>query len=385
MHPPDGVLQPWRLGARGERWLDIGIVVSLLLFAPLYLIAGVRLALPLAVLQLAPLLWRRTHPGRAFAGVALASALQVVLLDTPIHSQVAFPIAVYSLARFGDQRSGLVALAVGECAAVVASVDWITGFDGDLTVRTFLPYFLTMSAFVVTAWALGTLGRTRAAYVAALVDRAERIRVEAEQQVTLAAVSERARIAREMHDVVAHGLTVMVVQADGARYAAARDPRVATETLERIAATGREALTDMRQLLGLLRADEMTGRHPLPGLVDLPALLDDAETHGTVERDLQGLDREVPTAVALTTYRVVQEALTNVRKHAGPHARTHVAVAVTDRVAIDVVDDGRGAASPPSGGHGLTGMRERLDVHGGTLTVGPRTGGGFTVSATIPL
>ena len=156
-------------------------------------------------------------------------------------------------------------LAVGLAAAAVASADWIVGFDGDLTVRNFLSYFLTVCAFVVTAWALGTLGRTRRAYVDALVERGDRIRHEAEQQVALAASDERARIAREMHDVVAHGLSVIVVQADGARYAAARDPEVATETLAPIAGTGREALTDMRRLLGLLRSDEASARSPLPG------------------------------------------------------------------------------------------------------------------------
>ncbi|MDO9455549.1 sensor histidine kinase [Nocardioides sp.] len=380
MDEADGVRQPWRLGARGERALDVGLVVVLVLPVPLYAVAGVWIGLLLAPLQALPLLWRRERPNLAFTAVALASALQVPLTDTPLHTQVAFPLAVYSVARFSTRPAGLVALGVGEAAAVVASVDWIVGYDGVLTVRSFLPYFLTVSAFVVTPWALGTLGRTRAAYVAALVDRSERIRLEAAQQVALAAASERSRIAREMHDVVAHGLTVMVVQADGARYAAGSDPRVAAETLARIGATGREALTDMRQLLGLLRADETTGRNPLPGLADLPALLDE----DGAAADLSGVDRPVPTAVGLTAYRVVQEALTNVRKHAGPGSRPRVRVAVTDRVAIEVTDDGRGAAAPDGGGHGLTGMRERVDLHGGTLETGPRPGGGWALRATIP-
>lgn len=390
VHPPDGVRQPWRLGARGTRWFDATLVLALLLPSPAYLAIGVWAGVPLAIAQSVPLWWRRTRPEVAFGAVALASAAQVLFTDTPLHTQVAFPVAVYSVARFSTRRAGLaglVALVVGEVAAAVASVDWITGFGGVVNARSFLPYFLTVSAFVVTAWALGTMGRTRAAYVAALVDRGERIRVEAAQQVELAASAERARIAREMHDVVAHGLTVMVVQADGARYAAARDPQVAAATLGRIAATGREALTDMRQLLGLLRADEGTGRSPLPGLADLPALVEEAAAHGRVDPDLRGLDREVPAAVGLTAYRVVQEALTNVRRHAGPGVRTAVSVVVdqeADRIEVEVVDDGRGAAAPDGGGHGLTGMRERVDVHGGTLGTGPRPGGGFGVRATIP-
>ncbi len=388
MQAPDGVRQPWRLGPRGERWFDVALVVVLLLPAPLYVVVGHHAWALLTVLQVVPLLWRRTRPGAVFAAVALASALQVPLLDTPIHAQAAFPVAVYSAARFSTRWTGLVVLAVGEVAAVVATADWTSAFDPEPTVRAALPYVLTLSAFVVTAWALGTLGRTRAAYVAALLDRGERIRLEAEQQVALAAAAERARIAREMHDVVAHGLTVMVVQADGARYAAAHDPGVAATTLERIAATGREALTDMRQLLGLLRSEETVGRNPLPGLADLTGLLDEAAAHRDVTTDLQGLEQSVPTAVGLTTYRVVQEALTNVRKHAGPGATARVTVVVDDAVSIEVVDDGRGAAAPtaPGGvGHGLLGMRERVDVHGGTLRTGPRPGGGFAVSARIPL
>ncbi len=381
--PRDAPRQPWRLGARGDRWLDAGIVLVLLLPAPLYLFGYPVVSAGLVAAQAVPLWWRRRHPDAVFAAVAAASALQALLIDTPLHTQVAFPVALYSVARYSSARAGLVAAGVGLAAAAVASADWIVGFDGDLTVRNFLSYFLTVCAFVVTAWALGTLGRTRRAYVDALVERGDRIRHEAEQQVALAASDERARIAREMHDVVAHGLTVIVVQADGARYAAARDPEVATETLARIAGTGREALTDMRQLLGLLRSDEASARSPLPGLDDLPALVREGEV---VDADLRGLDRPVPVAVGLTTYRLVQEALTNVRKHAGPGAHAQVAVRVdATTVVVEVVDDGRGAAAEDAGGLGLVGMRERVDVHGGTLVTGPRPGGGFGVRATIPL
>ena len=162
-------------------------------------------------------------------------------------------------------------------------VDWLAGYDVRLSAGSFLPYALPMAAIVTTAWALGTLAaparRTSGRWSSAASGSSAR----PPSRSPLAAQEERARIAREMHDVVAHGLSVIVVQADGARYAAAQDPAQATGALERIAATGREALTDMRQLLGLLRAEE-SGRAPLPGLADLPALLDgvprDARGHG---------------------------------------------------------------------------------------------------------
>ncbi|WP_340539221.1 sensor histidine kinase [Nocardioides sp. GXZ039] len=368
-----------RLGPRATLLLDVGVVGFLLLLTLLSLASGQLTGLILGPLQSLPLLWRRRYPVAVFWTVSVATAAQLPFTDIALPTQFAFPIAVYSVARFGSVRSGWVGLAVGAIASLVAAADWTVGL-GEARLSTFLPLAFTNGAFVVAAWALGTLGRIRSAYVDALVERAERIQRDAEQQVALAASAERSRIAREMHDVVAHGLTVIVVQADGARYAAAQDPAVAAETLTRIAATGREALTDTRHLLGLLRAEE-TGRSPLPGLTDLPDLLDG------VEHDLVGLDRPVPTAVALTTYRVVQEAVTNIRKHAGPSAGGHVRVTVSDQVEIEVTDEGRGASAGVSGpgGHGLLGMRERIDVHGGTLETGPRPGGGFGVRARIPL
>ena len=262
--------------------------------------------------------------------------------------------------------------------ATLAALRWIEGYGDAGSSWSYLSYLLPLTTIVVTAWALGTLGRVRRAYVDTLVERGERIEREAAQQVELAALDERARIAREMHDVVAHGLTVMVVQADGARYAAGQDPAAAERALEAIAATGRGALADMRRMLGLLRSDD-TGTAPAPRLTEIADLVID------VSADLRGLDADVPPAVALTAYRVVQESLSNVRKHAGPDASTHVEVRVDDAVHITVEDDGRGASAPDDGlGHGLRGMGERVAVHDGHLEAGPRPGGGFRVAARIP-
>jgi signal transduction histidine kinase len=279
---------------------------------------------------------------------------------------------------------------VGVVGAALAAHDWLSPYDEPITVGNYLAYFLTIATVAVAAWALGTLGRVRSAYVDALVERSRRVEREAAQQVELAAAEERARIAREMHDVVAHGLSVMVVQADGARYAAEHDPAVATHTLGTIADTGREALAEMRRLLGLLRSGEVTGTRPQPRLGDISALVEQACAGGTdVRATLPPPEAVVPDGVALTAYRVVQESLTNVRKHAGPGASATITLTVSDALdALDVVveDDGRGASSTDDGnGLGLVGMRERVGVHDGTLEAGPRPGGGFRVSARIPL
>jgi hypothetical protein len=189
---PTDIRQPWRLGARGDRWLDIGLVVLLVLPVPFYVVSELPWWALLSLGQALPLLGRRRYPDAAFAAVALASALQVPLLQAPLHTQLAFPVAVYSVARWSTPVAGAAALSVGVAAAAVASVDWIVGFDGALRPRNFVPYFLTVCAFVVAAWALGTLARTRRAYVDALVERGEQIRRDAEQRVALAASAERA-------------------------------------------------------------------------------------------------------------------------------------------------------------------------------------------------
>ncbi|WP_243060191.1 sensor histidine kinase [Nocardioides sp. SR21] len=372
----------WRLDPRGERWFDAALATCLLLPAlgtPLVEAGWVGLAVSLV--QLVPLYWRRHHPVAVFAVVALGSAAQALLVETPLWSQVAFPVAVYSVARFASTAAGLTALGVGLAGALVAALRWVHGFGGELAADPVVAYTVTIATIVVTAWALGALARTRRAYVDALVERGERIEREAAQQVALAASDERARIAREMHDVVAHGLSTIVVQADGARYAARQDPEVAATALETIAATGRESLTEMRRMLGLLRTGD-AGLRPQPGLADLAGLV----VGDDIDARLPDPATAVPDGVALTTYRIVQEALTNVRRHAGPGVAVRVDVTVEDTVTVLVEDDGRGAAAPDDGhGLGLAGMRERVAVHGGTLEAGPRPGGGWCVAARLPL
>ncbi|GAA1740927.1 sensor histidine kinase [Aeromicrobium alkaliterrae] len=347
--------------------------------------AGSLTWLLLGLAQTIPLIWRRHHPVAVYAAIAGASVVQALVIDTPIVSQLAYPVALYNLARHGSALAGAVGLLVGLAGSVVAAVDWSqTAYASyvrpDLT--DYVPYAFTIGAIVIVAWALGTLSRVRDAYVQALVEQGERRVIEAEQRVLLAAGRERARIAREMHDVVAHGLSVIVVQADGGRYAAAKDPAIAARTLETVAETGRASLADMRRLLGLLRTGEESGRAPQPGLPDLSALIDLArETGARVTADLPGPDVQLPEAEALTVYRIVQESLTNVRKHAGTAAEVHVEVTVGSAVVVTITDTGRGAQAPTADGLGLVGMGERVAVHRGSLTAGPGHDGGWVVTA----
>lgn len=379
--------QPLRLGPRGERWFDAGLTLFLLLPVPIVLLAVSALDAALMTLQILPLLWRRRHAVVVFVVVAAASALQWLLTDYPLWSQLAFPVATYSVARYAAPTRAAAALAVGLVGAGIAAVDWLQGYGADqLTAQNVTAYAVTIALFVVVAWTLGTLGRTRQAYVDALVERGQRLEREAAQQAALAAMEERHRIAREMHDVVAHSLTTIVVQADGAGAAAQQDPAVAVPALETIATTGREAIAELRRMLGLLRSEEAGVPAPQPRLSDLPGLLEEVRAAGTPVTWELATPPVVSDGFALTVFRIVQEALSNVRKHAGPGAAATVAVRAEGAdMVVEVRDDGRGAGAYDDGrGLGLTGMRERVAAHGGTLTAGPAPGGGFSVCARIP-
>ncbi len=378
---------PWTLGERGRRWFDRLLVLGLVGLSLFYVLAGEPGAAFLSVAQVAPLWWRRSHAAAVFAAVALASALQVVVLDTPIIGQLAFPVAAYSGARWGGRATRFIVLLVTLCASLVAAWDWTRGWaQPDDVARSMIAPALSAAGIAVSAWALGVAGSQRDRYVRGLVDAAEQARRMAERDVALAAQDERARIAREMHDVVAHGLSVIVVQADGARYAAAKDPQVAVDTLATVADTGRASLAEMRRLLGLLRTGE-SGVRPQPTLSDVPHLVREAAASGTeVEFEAPDPLPAVADGVGLAAYRVVQEALTNVRKHAGDGVRVSVRITVSDALHVSVRDDGRGGARDPSdAGLGLVGMRERVGVRDGTLHAGPAEGGGWRVDARIPL
>ncbi|GAB3872756.1 sensor histidine kinase [Terrabacter terrigena] len=339
------------------------------------------------------LLLRRSHPALAFAVVSVALALRVIPTSNLLPGDLAFLVALYSLAAYDPRRGVRVAgLGVAALGSAIAGLRFnaVSGRTPGMGELVFT--FMACAAASLAAWALGDLKRARLQRLSDLQDRAERIEREREQELRLAAKDERAAIAREMHDVVAHALSVIVVQADGAAYAAERSPDDALArsvgALETIGSTARDALTETRRLVGVLR-DPQSGAElaPTGGIDQLGDLVSRVRAAGVpVTLTVEGAERDRSVGLDLAAYRVVQEALTNVIKHAGPGASAVVDVhQAPDRLRICVTDDGRGAASTDDGrGHGLPGMSERVAVHGGTLTAGPGRTGGFEVLATMP-
>ncbi|MFI8325965.1 sensor histidine kinase [Streptomyces sp. NPDC085529] len=244
-------------------------------------------------------------------------------------------------------------------------------------------------AYVIVAL-LGITVRSRRDHTASLVDRARRLEIERDQEVRLAAAAERARIAREMHDIIGHNLSVITGLADGGRYAAAKSPERAAQALDAIGTTSRQALDELRRLLGVLSAPDDTPstavRTPQPTLEDLESLLEGVRKAGLpVAAELPAPLPPLPPGAQLTVYRVVQESLTNTLKHAGPGASATVRVAaVPDALLVTVTDTGTPSATPGQG-QGLTGMRERAALYDGTLDSGPLPdGAGWQVRLRIP-
>jgi signal transduction histidine kinase len=333
-----------------------------------------------------PLAWRRRAPLVAAAVVTVAGLLQLAVVSMPLPADLAALGMVYALAAYGPAWAGRAGLATGLVGAVLAATRYFLPVQRE----SFLLPAGAMAVAVVAAWALGNLRRARVLRVLSLEERARLLEVERDQEMRLAATAERARIARELHDVVAHSLSVVIAQADGGRYAGKEDPEAATGALEAIAATGRQALTDMRSLLGVLREDGGQEYAPQPDVDAVPGLVEDVRASGLdVDLIVEGTPQPMPAGPQLAAYRIVQESLTNVLKHAGPAARAWVRLHWRDEaLELSVLDDGRGAgatvAEADGKGQGLTGMQERARLHGGRVDAGPRSGGGFGVHAALP-
>ncbi|NRQ40494.1 sensor histidine kinase [Nonomuraea sp. NN258] len=349
-------------------------LVSLSVVVATLSVPGVRAAVLVAACLVAHagLVFRRDPRGLLVIAAAFGVQAAVTGLFLVLPSVAVFPIALYSCTAYATR---VLPLAVGLAGAGVAAARFAT--DTSVTAAHLGPspwlLLALLVAVVVGAWGFGLYRRTQLAYVELLE---ERTRAVAEQ----AAQAERARIAREMHDVVAHSLSVIVAQARGGRFAADR----AADVLATVEETGRRALTDMRALVGVLRAEGEL--EPQPGLDDLPDLLRRTREAGLrAELTVAGGPRPIPPTAELTVYRVVQEALTNTLKHANRTAKAEVTLDWTpDALVVTVSDDGRDRGDGDGLGNGLAGMRERLVAVGGTLSVGSGQEGGFRVLARLP-
>ena len=336
---------------------------------------------------LLPLLLRRRWPMQVFVFVAAVASVQW-LTARHLPADAALLLALYTVAAAEPRRRAMLAAAVLELGVVLASVRFAPTEDGVVGSLIFL------TGLVAAAYLLGTSVQSRREHLATVEERAVRLERERDQQARLGAIAERTRIARELHDIVAHNLSVMITLADGALAQQSIAPRASAEAMQQVSRTGRQALTEMRRLLGVLRDDDDDGsRDPQPGLEQLDELLEHVRRTGVaVRKTVSGEPRPLTPTAQLTVYRTVQEALTNVLKHA-PAARS-VTVALQwcpDALRVAVTDDGAPPAAPaaPHGtaeaGHGLAGMRERLALHGGRLTAGPGRPGGWDVVAELPL
>jgi len=375
-HPP----------ARSVRWwmFDVLVTVLVAFFSLPYAIQEHVEPRPLAVVvQVAlalPILLRRIWPTKVFAWLMLVSAAAALWNVRSIVS-FALVVALYTVAALESRRRALAAAGLLECAAIIA------------VIRQGGPYWwhpaILGSGMVVAALGLGLYTATRRAYLKELRDRAERLERERDQQKELAATAERARISREMHDIVAHHLAVMIALSDGAAAASAGASPRAAEAMRTVSATGRQALADTRRLLREPSEADEQDRHPLPDLSGLDALIEGVRAAGLpVSYEVHGAPVTLSAAAQLAVYRLVQEALTNTLKHGGPAASAVVRLSyLPGELRVDIEDDGAGATAPAprTPGRGLAGMRQRVQTFGGEVRTGPRSPAGWGVSARLRL
>ncbi|WP_432512837.1 sensor histidine kinase [Kineococcus sp. SYSU DK001] len=385
--PPQRAAQVPDGSSRWLRTLDVVVAAGVFLYnlpiqrayvphdAPEVL--GVVLSLALC----APFPASRRRPRLAFALMVAAASVQVLAGMPPIPADVILLAGLYAVASRCSRATSLAAAGVLGVLVVVGALRF-----GAAPVPT-VTAAAVASVLIASVWMWGFTIGLRRAYVAGLAERAEQAERSRDDQARIAAVEERARIAREIHDIVSHSLSVVVVMSEGAAGLVHTDPHRSEQAMREVTRTGRTALAEMRRMLGVLREEEAGSHAPQPGTAELPALVEQVRRAGTaVHLHVGGQVRPLGAGTELVVYRIVQEALTNVRKHAGPDAGD-VEVRVDyhpDRIEVLVRDEGRGrgAAAP---GHGLTGMRERVQTYGGRLRAGPRAdGAGFEVAATLP-
>jgi signal transduction histidine kinase len=373
-----GRLREW--DARHQLWTDTGIVCVLLIacFAlPGGFVAQGRKEVLFQIALIAPLIWRRRAPLLVFLLIAAVAFVQW-LTSVPLPADVALLVALFTLAVHAPPERAALGTIVLLVGSIMASVRWIPGGNIIKSI-VFLTGLLAAALFV------GVALRTWRSYMDSLLERTKRLEYESEQQARLAAATERSRIAREMHDVITHSVSIMVTLADGAVATVDAHPVRAKEAMADVSATGRHALTDMRHLLGVFRSEDVAAdREPQPQLSGIPQLLQGVRATGLdVRFSRVGTAFDVPPGVELTVFRIVQESLTNVLKHAQEPSTAYVTLAYDSPfLDVSISDDGKSAGVSREG-HGLAGMRERASFSGGLLTAGPCPEGGWEVTARV--
>ncbi len=369
-------------------------------YLPLTENALTALAIFAGILYSTPTVFRRTKPEISAALVFVGALLRYTVApwDT-IPPDLAVLVSLYAVTVYGAKwahRTALIVTFLG--VFLVAShfafgfafydVAWELGWTGDLSTTNIIS-FVFAGLSVVSVYTVALLRRNQLQQVTRLVEEAEDARRRAEQETELAVLEERSRIAREMHDVVAHTLSVVIAQADGGRYAAAKNPEAAVTALETIADMSRGALKDIRSIIGVLRSStpEPVPLLPQPVAEDLDALVEKVRSSGTdITLTRIGTARPLPTGVGAAIYRICQESITNTLKHGGPDARISIILQwMGHQLVVQIDDDGTGPGSGDGKGHGIIGMKERASTFGGSVYTGPIEGGGFRVIAAIPL
>jgi signal transduction histidine kinase len=348
--------------------------------------AGPRAAIVQTVL-IVVIAVRRIWPAAVFL-LTSAIALGQWLLGFPLMGDAALLVALYTVAAHQSRLRGLLAAGLLEAGAVMAAVKWEPAGTPERSL-------LFLTATVVAALFTGLTAASGSRYLAWMDERARRLEVERDQQAEIAAAAERTRIARELHDIVSHSLSVVITLADAAAIVSRADPGQGAEAMTEVSEAGRRALADMRAMLGVLRTDAPpsgvsgpsgpSGLAPQPGVTDIGTLIDQVRATGlAVELAVEGAPFPLGGAAELTVYRIVQEALTNTIRHAGAK-QAHVMISYDHpEVRVRVADDGSGSgqrpvSGQPQPGHGLGGMRERVALHGGALCAGPAPDGGWLV------
>ncbi len=367
---------------------DVAVAVALLILRVGTLATGLQSGSPWAYLTAPlwtlPLAWRTRHPLAVALIVAGTGTAEVSLVGyhNSVVALAALVLVVYSL---GAHCAGAGRMLTGLAAVVTAVVVWDVAQPGRHGAGALASNLLGSAAIVFVPFLGGLAVRQQALRAQALERLAEQLEREREERARVAVAEERTRIARELHDEVAHAMSVIAVQADAAEGALAHDPALVERPLLAIRATAREALADMRRVLGALRGDEQAQLAPGPGLARAGGLFEQARAAGLeVELLVEGEPAPLPPALDLAAYRVLQEGLTNVRKHAAARRVEVVLRYEREAIVVEVNDDGNGSANGGGSGRGLAGIRERVALLGGDFVAGP-TSPGFALRVSLPL